>query len=71
MAVPLTPIPRNAFMMPHTVPNRPMNGVALAVVARNPRLRSRSPSWTEALLRSTRSTASRPSRVDQLPRAAG
>ena len=26
---------RNAIMMPHTVPNRPMNGAMLAVVARN------------------------------------
>ena len=26
---------RNAIMMPHTVPNSPMNGVMLAVVARN------------------------------------
>ena len=25
----------NAVMMPHTVPNSPMNGVMLAVVARN------------------------------------
>jgi len=24
---------RNEFMMPHTVPNKPMNGAALAVVA--------------------------------------
>ena len=30
----------NEFMMPTTVPNRPMNGPALAVVARNARYRS-------------------------------
>ncbi len=33
--------PRKAFMIPHTVPNSPMNGVALAVVARKVRVLSR------------------------------
>src|SRR6476646_5331789 len=31
-AAPLAPMFRNEFMMPHTVPKRPMNGPALAVV---------------------------------------
>src|SRR5262245_45623826 len=31
---PCAPMFENADMMPHTVPNRPMNGVMLAVVAR-------------------------------------
>src|SRR5580765_4149702 len=32
LAAPFAPMLRNEFMMPHTVPNRPMNGAALAVV---------------------------------------
>ena len=37
LAEPWAPMPWKAAMTPHTVPNRPMNGVALAVVARNGR----------------------------------
>src|SRR5262249_9089762 len=41
--------PMNAVMIPHTVPNRPMNGAVLAVVARNVRPRSsRVTSWVRA-----------------------
>ena len=32
LAAPFDPMLRNEFMMPHTVPKRPMNGAALAVV---------------------------------------
>jgi len=35
VAFPAVAIPEKAFMMPHTVPNNPMNGVVLPVVARN------------------------------------
>src|SRR5262245_4495990 len=44
-------------MIPQTVPNSPMNGVAPAVVARKPRLFSSSVTWTDVFLRSTRSSA--------------
>src|SRR2546427_295084 len=37
----VTERPRNAVMIPHTVPKRPMNGAVLAVVARKVRPRSR------------------------------
>jgi hypothetical protein len=71
LAVPLTPMPRKAFMMPQTVPNSPMNGVALAVVAKKPRLRSNSASCTDAFLRRTRLNASSPSRWATLPSGDG
>ena len=69
--MPLMPRARKAFMMPHTVPNSPMNGVALAVVARKPRLRSRSLSCAEAFLRTTRSTASRAGPLQVSPSGGG
>ena len=40
LAEPVRPISSNAFMIPTTVPNRPMNGAALPVVARNENPRS-------------------------------
>ena len=49
-STPVAPMPWNALMMPHTVPNSPMNGVMLAVVARNGTRRS-------SLLTSTRRRA--------------
>ncbi len=73
LADPETPMAWNAFMIPHTVPNRPMNGVTLPVVARSPRFRSsRSASAAAAsstrrrTLSSTRSRAS--SGMEGLPR---
>ena len=57
----LGPMPWNAAMMPHTVPKRPMKGVALAVVARNGKYRS-----SRRHLESRRPGASR----DAPPRAA-
>jgi len=35
LADPFAPMPLNEFIMPHTVPKRPINGVVLPVVARN------------------------------------
>ena len=34
LAEPLWPIPLKEFMIPHTVPNKPMNGVVFPVVAK-------------------------------------
>ena len=46
------PIRMNASMIPQTVPNRPMNGVTLPVVARKPIIFSiRATSALEALVR--------------------
>ena len=36
VAEPLAPMPRNAVIIPQTVPNSPMKGQALPVVARKP-----------------------------------
>jgi len=38
---PVVPMAWKVFMMPHTVPKRPMKGVTLAVVARRGRARCR------------------------------
>src|SRR2546423_897502 len=51
LAEPCAPIPWKEFMTPTTVPKRPMNGQALAVVARNGRYRS---SWATSRPRARR-----------------
>src|SRR5436309_2543923 len=37
LALPAAPMAPKAFMIPQTVPNRPINGATVAVVARKPR----------------------------------
>jgi hypothetical protein len=49
----------NAFMIPTTVPNRPMNGLTLAVVARKLTRRSRRVASTVAARASERESDSR------------
>ena len=56
--VPIEPMLANASMIPHTVPNRPMNGVAAAVVARKARLRLRRDASIRDARSSDRSTLS-------------
>ncbi len=41
LAEPCTPMDRNECMIPHTVPNSPINGVVLPVVARKSSRRDR------------------------------
>src|SRR3954469_22882536 len=64
---PCAPICWNEFMMPQTVPNRPMNGVMLAVVARNGRRASSFVISTVVARSSARSTASRLLRIGRPP----
>ena len=52
-------MPMKLFMMPHTVPNRPMNGVTLAVVARKLTRRSSRVASTVAARASARDSESR------------
>ena len=59
-AEPFAPISRNEFIMPHTVPKSPMNGVVLAVVARKVSIRSSLPTCSFAARLSARSTLSTP-----------
>ena len=59
------------IMIPHTVPNSPMNGVMLAVVARNGTWRSSFASSTVVARSSARSTASRLLKVGRPAAAAG
>ena len=54
---PVSPMLRNAIMMPHTVPNSPMNGATLAVVASSGIRRSSLFSSTTDARVSDRSTA--------------
>ena len=68
LAEPAMPMSRNAFMMPHTVPNSPTNGVTLAVVARNVTRRSRRVDSTVAARTSARESDSR---LRTVGRAAG
>ena len=56
---PVWPIPWNAAMIPHTVPNSPMYGVMLAVVARNVTRFSSLLTSTAAARKSARSSACR------------
>ena len=56
---PVAPMPWNAAMMPHTVPNSPMYGVMLAVVARNGMRPSSLFTSTVAARSSARSSAGR------------
>ncbi len=58
-ADPMRPISWKASMMPHTVPNRPTNGVTLAVVARKLRRRSSRVVSTVAARASERESDSR------------
>ena len=58
LVAPVAPILRNEFMIPQTVPKRPIKGAELAVVARNGTRRSRKVSWAVALRRSDPSTLS-------------
>ena len=62
---------RNELMIPHTVPNSPMNGVMLAVVARNGTRLSSFVISTVVARSSARSTASRLFRVGRPAAAAG
>ena len=56
---PCAPMFMNAVMIPHTVPNSPMNGVMLAVVARNVTRFSSLLTSTDEARSSARSTAAR------------
>ena len=58
VAFPVIAMPEKAFMIPHTVPNRPMNGVALPVVARNGRRFSIPPTCSWVVLYIARYTFS-------------
>src|SRR6187399_2977450 len=60
LAEPIRPISSNALMIPQTVPNSPMNGVTLAVVARNVTRRSSRVASTVAARTSARERESRP-----------
>src|SRR4051794_41940992 len=71
LVAPDAPIFRNAFMIPHTVPNRPMNGATLAMVARKVTRFSSLPSSTVDARRSARSTAGRLFRVGRPAGPAG
>jgi hypothetical protein len=68
LVLPADAIPWNAITMPHTVPNKPMNGVMLAVVARNGTRCSSLFSSTALARRRALSTASR---LFSVGRAAG
>jgi len=68
---PVWPIPWNADMIPMTVPNRPMNGVMLAVVARNGTHFSSLATSTIVARSSARSSASRLLNVGRGAPAAG
>ena len=68
---PCTPMFWNAKMMPHTVPNSPMNGVMLAVVARNGTRFSSLLTSALVARSSARSTASRLLKVGRGAPAAG
>jgi hypothetical protein len=58
-AEPMRPMSPNASMIPQTVPNRPMNGDTLAVVARNETRRSSRVASTVAARASARESDSR------------
>src|SRR6185436_4786059 len=64
---PVCAMPANAIKMPHTVPNNPMNGEMLAVVARNGTQCSSLLTSTADARSSARSTADKLLRVGRPP----